>query len=423
MKKIGRVTLLVLLMCGLAAAVYGADTKKETLTFLTWIDITQDNVRSTVYKEAVAKFEKEHPNFKIEWRTLPWDEVITQIAVMHEAGATPDIMGMGQVGMRAQIDAGRALDLTPYYQKNPGLADEFKSANLRVATVNGHYYCIPHLTDLTVVYYRKDFFKEVGLDPSRGPATWDEFVQYAQKLTNKNRWGAAFTADLSGWLPQHWAPLVEMAGGKLIDEKGRSVMNNPGTIKALQFYVDLVQKYKVSPVEVIGLSPEAMSEGFIQGKFAMTLNDGSWNYAETYLPALGADKIGWSLYPAPQSGVKRVDHSSGWSFMIFAKSKHPDEALDFVLTMNSSENLHRLAVAGYGLPIRKGGIDALQTENPLMYQWGLEARNSVPVPPTPFVQELWQIVATNMEKAIQGKMTAAQALQATDADFNKKHNF
>lgn len=37
-----------------------------------------------------------------------------------------------------------------------------------------------------VLVYRKDFFKEAGLDPNHPPANWDELAAYAKKLVVKD---------------------------------------------------------------------------------------------------------------------------------------------------------------------------------------------------------------------------------------------
>ena len=55
--------------------------------------------------------------------------------------------------------------------------------------VDGQIYSIPFQRSTMVLFYNKDAFKEVGLDPEKAPATWEEVVEYGQKLTNDNRFG------------------------------------------------------------------------------------------------------------------------------------------------------------------------------------------------------------------------------------------
>lgn len=45
--------------------------------------------------------------------------------------------------------------------------------------VDGKIYSIPFQRSTEILFYNKDAFKEVGLDPEKAPATWDELVEDA----------------------------------------------------------------------------------------------------------------------------------------------------------------------------------------------------------------------------------------------------
>jgi ABC-type glycerol-3-phosphate transport system substrate-binding protein len=51
-------------------------------------------------------------------------------------------------------------------------------------TFGGKLYSFPFNKSVPVLYYNKDMFKEVGLDPKRPPQTLEEFKEYARKITN-----------------------------------------------------------------------------------------------------------------------------------------------------------------------------------------------------------------------------------------------
>ena len=50
----------------------------------------------------------------------------------------------------------------------------------------GDTYGIPFETDVRVLFYNKNLFKQAGLDPNDPPKTWDELRAYADKLDVKN---------------------------------------------------------------------------------------------------------------------------------------------------------------------------------------------------------------------------------------------
>ena len=52
--------------------------------------------------------------------------------------------------------------------------------------VDGKYYALPTAVRSLALFWNKTLFKEAGLDPDRPPATLDELVDYAKKLTKRS---------------------------------------------------------------------------------------------------------------------------------------------------------------------------------------------------------------------------------------------
>lgn len=55
--------------------------------------------------------------------------------------------------------------------------------------LNGKYYAQPTAVRTLALFWNKDLFKAVGLDPDTPPATWDEVLTDAQKLTKRDAQG------------------------------------------------------------------------------------------------------------------------------------------------------------------------------------------------------------------------------------------
>lgn len=50
-----------------------------------------------------------------------------------------------------------------------------------------HVWALPMNVRVAGLFYRKDLFQDAGLDPERPPRTWDEFLEYARRLTLPGR--------------------------------------------------------------------------------------------------------------------------------------------------------------------------------------------------------------------------------------------
>ena len=88
-------------------------------------------------------------------------------------------------------------------------------------------------------YWNKDLFTAAGLDPDTPPATWDEWAEYATKLTDasKNVYGSGISYDYAYQI----AHIMQRFGGLAVtDEDGTwtaNFENNEGYKKFLNMYM------------------------------------------------------------------------------------------------------------------------------------------------------------------------------------------
>ncbi len=95
-----------------------------------------------------------------------------------------------------------------------------------VCTIDGHIWAVPGeaYPQARILLYRRDLFEEAGLDPNRGPDSWEEFLEYARALTDPNLKvaGARFDRGRRGFFLQPaawmWYPWFWGAGGNLVEQ-------------------------------------------------------------------------------------------------------------------------------------------------------------------------------------------------------------
>ncbi len=148
------------------------------------------------------KYMKRHPNVKIE----PFSQLRVAGAasksgkLMSVAGGTPpDIWRMWFHETLKFANQGFLISLNEFigYDENGDgkiagsevkyppwndIPPEFKAGCVK----DGRIYALPYMIgQMQSLNFRTDLFREVGLDPNRGPLTWDDLWRYAQKLTFK----------------------------------------------------------------------------------------------------------------------------------------------------------------------------------------------------------------------------------------------
>jgi ABC-type glycerol-3-phosphate transport system substrate-binding protein len=294
------------------------------------------------FDEAIANFEKANPNIKVEAQDLSslLGDVDIKLNAAKLSGAYPDVFAaylvfIGQRGSRGEF---APLDGYIAKMKDKDKKDIFDTA-FQVGKYKGKTLGIGYNPSPMVMVYRKDLFKEAGLDPEKPPANWKELRDYAIKLTKKDSNGnliqAGLDIPLSDLSSGYFETFMRQNGSKVVDEKKQiPSFNDGGAIGALKFLVDLKDKAGVFPFRTG--RPEEFP--FIQGKSAMSGFNLSWlsNLLKDK-PEL-ADKIG--IIPPLQQKAKAA--FCGYRlYTIGAGSKHKNESWQFIQFMISKEQIQK----------------------------------------------------------------------------------
>jgi sn-glycerol 3-phosphate transport system substrate-binding protein len=222
----------------------------------------------------VAEFMKENADIKVKpVYAGSYVDTLTKAVTATKAGQGP------QMALVLAVDAYSLVDdemIIPFDSIATSDADKawlksFYPAFLANGTIDGHVWGIPFQRSTIVAYWNKDIFKASGLDPEKPPATWEETGEWTAKTLKRDgdrvtSWGIEIPGDgFTYWLYQ---AMAAQAGVELASDNGRKVaFNSPGAIDGLQFWLDLMNKYKSHPtgISAWGTGPR----DFLEGKVAM----------------------------------------------------------------------------------------------------------------------------------------------------------
>ncbi len=169
-----------------------------------WYGLTGFN--GGVTQQVVNKFNTSQSKYYIEGVQQPnYDDTINKLNTSLAGGALPNIVQIYDIGTQRMIDSKRVLPVQDFIEKEKlDLISDLEPAVARYYTVGGKLYSMPFNSSAPVMYYDKNAFKEVGLDPAKPPQTYDEVLAAARKLVKKDangkiiRSGVDFT--LYGWI-------------------------------------------------------------------------------------------------------------------------------------------------------------------------------------------------------------------------------
>jgi len=320
------------LLLVLSVGICGA---KTTLTV--WGGVWMNESTAGGPKATAEALKKAFPEYKLEIQPLSVgvtgpEQQKLMIAVA--GGNPPDIVHIDRYTVIQWATRGALMPLDEYVE-DPSVWDQYVQTNLAEALYKGKTYAFPTSVDVRGIYWNKDHFKEVGLDPERPPKYWDELLTYAKKLTKYK----GDTLERIGFSP-FFGPVAYMFewqnGGTFMGEDitgkvegAKILINSKENIETLEFLTKLADAQggaaKLWSFQK-GFQSGAQSP-FIIGILSM-MNNGNWvlgNLAR-YAPYLN---FGYAECPVPRKkGAKPWMVAGGWAFAIPRGVSHPEASYE-----------------------------------------------------------------------------------------------
>lgn len=215
--------------------------------------------------------------------------------------------------------------------------DLFPALMLNSTDEDGIIWSIPFQRSTPILFYNKDQFAEVGLDPEKPPTNIDELIADAKLLTKPDgeRWG--FMLPVQGgfpiWLFQSFAIAY---GQNLSDADPTEVyLNDPASLAAVNKIVELGTVDNVMPAggTVWGDTPTAFLAGqasiiyHTTGNLTNILNNADFEVGVGFLPSgpagdegtgYGTPTGGGNLYVF--SGATEEEQAAGWQWVQYLAS-------------------------------------------------------------------------------------------------------
>ncbi|HET9221874.1 MAG TPA: ABC transporter substrate-binding protein, partial [Roseiflexaceae bacterium] len=334
-----------------------------------WYGLT--GALGNVVRTVVNNYNSSQSKYYVEAIQQPdYDATITKFNTSLAGGDLPNVVQIYDIGTQRMIDTKRILPVQDFIDKeNLPLIDDLEPAVARYYTIGGKLYSMPFNSSAPVMYFDRNAFKEVGLDPDKQIWTYDEILDAAKKLTvkdasgNVTRSGVVFT--LYSWIFEQ----EQATQGALFAEpnNGREtratkvVFNNEAGANWLNFLKQLADEgVGVNVGRDSGTTNGAVRDAsFVQGQAAITFNSiaALRNYINN-AEKIGKVDVGVAYIPRP-AGAKGGVIIGGASLWITDQGTPEQQAgaWDFVKWTSTPEvQANWSSNTGY-YPIRKAAYD------------------------------------------------------------------
>lgn len=272
--------------------------------------------RVTAMDKLIENFQAANPDITVKTNHFPYADYRTKVAAAIPAGEGPDVVQLFYGWLNDYVDANLIQPL-PADAVSPEMIDKEFFPMVQAMKRDGQYMALPTAVRSLALFYNERLFDEAGIESP--PATLDELVETAKKLTKKDAAGNLTQVGITtGMTAQdhHWwrEVLVRQFGGKPYSDDNKSVTyTDEAGQKALQWYIDLAGKHGVTQSGFMD-QPQA---AFKAGRAGMHI-DGSFRIGA--LDKTRGLKWGVAELPAGPDGTQS-NYSSYWVNAITTKAE------------------------------------------------------------------------------------------------------
>ena len=277
-------------------------------------------------RRLVNGYNQTHKNH-VDLTVIPTDNYQPRIAAAAGAKNLPDVFASDVIFMPQYTSKGLFLDITDRIDKLP-FKSSLAPSHIQLGTYQGREYGVPHVLDLSVLFYNKVLYQKAGLDPNKPPKTLKEFADQAPTIRQKvggKVYGTFWGGSCGGCYVFTYWPSIWAAGGEVMNKDGsQSTIDSPQSVQVYQIYNQLWKDGVVPPSAKDERGPTWTSY-FPKGVIGVMPMPSTTLGA---MPNNSKVKVGVAPIPGPDGGESTF--VGGDSIGISATSKHPDQAWDFI---------------------------------------------------------------------------------------------
>ncbi|MFA6844746.1 MAG: extracellular solute-binding protein [Sphaerochaetaceae bacterium] len=242
MRKVYPFIVALIVFSVVVLAVGKRDTTEQTgpLTIEYWTH--EDDSRTALEEELIARFMRENPGIIVHRVTHSSSMQIELVAQAFAAGNGPDMFNIPIENQYAYITKGYVAPVdypSAGYESRQDLVDGFIDGVFDAVTIKDKIYGLPLEYTNWCVYVDKEAFRSVGLDAEKDyPRTWEDVVRLSSLMVVRDgqvlkRRGFDFRYP---FYLSFLVPMVEQLGGKLLSDDGRiAIEGEDAWIQVLTF--------------------------------------------------------------------------------------------------------------------------------------------------------------------------------------------
>lgn len=347
----------------------GLQKPKETQVTLAYWGLWES---PSVMKSAIAEFEKQNPNIKINYAVQDIKQYRERLATRIKNGTGPDIFSFHNTWWPML-----SSDLLPL-PKETLTKEDFTKWFYPVAQKdlikNGAIYGVPIGIDTLSLYVNTTLFEAANLQP---PTNWVDFANDAKRLTVKDANNKITTSGVALGTINNIAHAPDIIS-LLFVQNGVDLYDVSKTSQAASEALTFYTAFAMGDGNVWDSTLDQSMLAFSKGNLAMYFGY-SWDFFA--IKAINPN-LSFAIYPVPHLGSQNMTIASYWANGVSVKSSHQKEALLFVKFLAQKGTEEKLFTEQsktrlFGQPYARIDLADSLITNTYAYPFILQAKDAV----------------------------------------------
>lgn len=316
------------------------------ITYWLW----QDDATDGTWTELAEEFNSSQDDVEVVLETIPLDQYQNQLVSSAMNGTGPDAARSKDWWLGQFAPEGAIADLTAFvddWEESDDVVDSLWATGQLPG--EDPVYMLPHQYTTLYLYYRADFFEELGLE---APKTQQELLDAAEALTGDGRYGIDVRGGAGG--QDQWLAWMYAGGASVVDDSGEVVLDDATAVEVNEDYLSIVTDLEAAPPGSITAAFADVKTNFVEGLTGMMIHHpGSLKE----LQEVFGDDLG--VIPIPTAdGQPGATLGSMSGNVIMEGSEKKDAAWQWISWLSEETQMEKMSASPQGqLPVLESVID------------------------------------------------------------------
>jgi maltose-binding protein MalE len=404
MGKLSRAFALLLVVASIATGCSrGTDPKRRIQIWHQKISAERD-----LFHEQIKRFNAAHPEYVVEALYKENEELRNLFVIAAVAGQGPEIIYGPSDNVGVLVTTQTVLPLDRVFP--PEFFERFIPQGI-VSWKDERWLAADQIGNhLTLVY-------NTTLVP-QPPKTLQELVAIGQSLTKDLNGDGKMDQYGLTWNyrePFFFIPFLTGFGGSVMDEQGRPTLDNEATVRAIQFVLDLRDRYQIIPKEG---DYEIADMLFKEKRTAMIVN-GPWSWGGYGVP--GENMVA----PLPQNAENGqwcapMISAKGYAVNVNAAPEKLPIIRELIDYLTSAPVQEEMAAKLSTSPTAKTVLESpVMQSNPALVASMQQIERGRPMPIMPQMRQIWEGMRGPYQLVMNGAITAQEGARLMQREAEK----